>query len=117
MLADQARLVQTSRMTPSDALIKAGEKIMKKFGPSAGKDADKDADKERGLAAGKGDDRRKAQVEKNLDTSKRQPASMKDAGKDSDAAGERKIDVASLTMEEFAALPESTRRKLRGDDA
>lgn len=112
VLAEQARLIQTDRMSPSQALQTAATKIMKKFGPS-----DEPAKEQKGLgAAGKENDRKQEQVAKNLDTAKRQPASMKDSGKDSDKAGEGKIDVGSLTKSEFDALPESTKRRLRGDD-
>ena len=71
----------------------------------------------KGLSAGKtATDRKEAQVAKNLDTQRRQSPSMKDAGMDSDKAGIKdKIDVSKLTPEEFAALPEATKAKLRGD--
>jgi hypothetical protein len=56
------------------------------------------------------------QVKKNLDTQARQPASMRDVGMDSDKAGVKgDIDVSKLSADEFAALPESTKAKLRGD--
>lgn len=111
VLEKQARLIQTDRMASSAALKAAADKVMGKFAPR------EERGESRGLAAGAKDgDRKKGQVEKNLDTARRQPASMKDSGKDSDRAGEQKIDVGSLTASEFDALPESTKRKLRGDD-
>lgn len=113
VLAEQERLIRVDRMAPSAALTRAAAKIMTKFQPPA-----TDGGQSKGLAAAKtGEDRKAAQVDKNLDTARRQPASMKDAGKDSDKAGEGKIDVTKLSPAEFAALPESTKRKLRGDDA
>ena len=88
------------------------EKVMAKLGarpePETGK----------GLAAGKvAQDRKQAQVEKNVDTAKRQPASMKETGIDSDKAGvTAKVDYTKLTAEEREALPAATRARLRGDD-
>lgn len=111
-LAEHQRLMEVEKMSPSAALLQAGMKIMKKMSPAAA------ADKEgaRGLAAAaKGADRKAGQVSKNLDTAKRQPASMKASGKDSDQAGETKIDVSTLTPSEFNALPETTKARLRGD--
>lgn len=109
VLAEQARLIQTERMAPSKALQTAATKIMNKFAP---KD---EAPAAKGLAAAKGDDRKKDQVAKNLDTARRQPESMRSTGKDSDKAGEGKIDVSTLSAAEFAALPDSTKARLRGD--
>lgn len=108
VLDKQARLIQVDRMSPSKALLTAAAAIMKKFTPV------ESAPENKGLAAAKGSDRKAEQVAKNLDTAKRQPASMK-AGKDSDKAGEDIPTVAGMTMTEFNALPESTKSKLRGD--
>lgn len=67
-----------------------------------------------GLA--KKEDRRAAQIEKNLDTKRRQPPNMRDTGLDSDKIGAaQNIDVTKLSQEEFNALPEATIKKLRGD--
>jgi hypothetical protein len=56
------------------------------------------------------------QVSKNLATDKAQPASLHNAGLDSDKAGiNGKVDITKLTADEYAALPESTKAKLRGD--
>ena len=62
-------------------------------------------------------DRKQEQVAKNLDTAKRQPASMKDVGLDSDKAGmsSNLPDISKLSAEEFDALPESTKARMRGD--
>lgn len=68
----------------------------------------------KGLA--KKEDRRAAQIEKNLDTKKRQPPNMRDTGLDSDKLGAaQSIDVTKLSQDEFNALPEATIKKLRGD--
>lgn len=64
----------------------------------------------------KKEDRRAAQIEKNLDTKRRQPPNMRDTGLDSDKLGAaQNIDVTKLSQEEFNALPEATIKKLRGD--
>jgi hypothetical protein len=112
VLAEQRRLIQVEGVSPAAALTKAGSKIMKKFAPA------EDAPAKKGLEAAKnGEDRKSKQVEKNLDTDRRQPPSMKDSGIDSDKAGVKgdKIDVTKLSREEFAALPAATRERLRGD--
>jgi hypothetical protein len=55
-------------------------------------------------------------IKKNLDTSLRQPGSLKPMGADSDKRGEKGglPDVAKLSEEEFDALPESTKARMRG---
>ena len=111
VLAEQARLLRTTNTVPSKALIVSANKIMTKFAPVA-----IDEGVAKGLSAAKVNAGRKAeQVAKNLDASKRQPASTKVTGKDSDKGGESDITVAGMTMAEFTALPESTKSKLRGD--
>ncbi len=97
-------------LSPSKALVAAATDVMKRMGSDGGKGEAK------GLAAAsKGADRKAEQVAKNLEAAKRQPASTKAAGKDSDKAGESLPTVAGMSMAEFAALPESTKAKLRGD--
>jgi hypothetical protein len=113
VLAEQRRLIEDERLTPSKALTKAATDIMKRFVPAKAAD-DQGA---KGLAAAqKGADRKAAQVQKNLDASKRQPPDMKDVGMDSDKAGIKDdIDVSKLSFSEFEALPEATKARLRGD--
>lgn len=112
VLAEQRRLISEERLTPAKALQQAADTIIELVTP---KKTD-DGDSKGGLsAAQKSADRKSEQVKRNIDTSQRQPASMKDAGKDSDKAGEGKVDVANLTQAEFAALPDSTKARLRGD--
>lgn len=111
VLAEQQRLMRTERMAPSAALASAATKIMKKFTREEAPAADA-----KGLAAAKNADRKAEQIARNISTDKRQPASTASAGKDSDRAGQEKIDPTKLTPSEFAALPESTKKKLRGDD-
>lgn len=110
VLAEQRRLIEEERYSPSKALLKAAEDVMsiiegtKKEVPT-------------GLAAAKETtDRKAAQVAKNVAASKAQPGSLKEVGLDSDKAGTTKaIDVERLTTAEFDALPETTKAKLRGD--
>ena len=111
VLGTQQSLITSERLSPSAALIKAAQKVMNKMGVKAESEAAK------GLAAGKvAQDRTKAQLEKNIDTAKRQPPSMKDSGIDSDKAGiTGNVDYTKLTAEERAALPAATRARLRGD--
>ena len=112
VLSEQRRLVSEQGMTPSKALIKAGSDIMKRFAPQ--KQGEPEPEKE-GLK--NESDRKQAQVSKNLDVTKRQPASMKDVGLDSDKLGATSTtpDVNQMTREEFDALPESTKARMRGD--
>lgn len=112
VLTKQRSLIEREGMSPSKALERAGKDVAERFLVER---------QEQGERAGLGKaesqtDRKAAQVQKNLDTQKRQAPSMKDAGLDSDKAGiQGKVDVTKLTAEEFAALPESTKAKLRGD--
>lgn len=112
VLSEQRRLIEEQGMAPSKALIKAGADIMKRFSPQ--KQAEPEPEK-KGLK--NESDRKQTQVSKNLDATKRQPASMKDVGLDSDKVGATSSlpDVSMLTREEFDALPESTKARMRGD--
>lgn len=111
VLGTQQSLITSERLSPSAALIRAAQKVMNKMGVKTESEAAK------GLAAGKvAQDRTKAQLDKNLDTARRQPPSMKDSGIDSDKAGiTGNVDYTKLTAEERAALPAATRARLRGD--
>jgi hypothetical protein len=60
--------------------------------------------------------RKDDQLSKNLATDKAQPPSMKEAGMDSDKTGVTGVPrMSELTPEQYDALPESTKAKLRGD--
>ena len=110
ILASQRYLIDNERLLPSAALVKATEEVLGRFGKTAAAPADK------GLGAGKGGDRKQSAVDKALAAAGKQPANLKDAGVDSDKAGMRSdIDPSKLTQEEFAALPEATLKRLRGD--
>jgi hypothetical protein len=95
-------------ISPSKALISAAADVMKRMHTDGGKGDPK------GLAAAtKANDRKADQVKKNLDAAKSQPGDLKNAGKDSDKGGEAL--TWSGTKEEFDAMPDSTKAKLRGD--
>ena len=111
VLSEQRRLMSEQGLSPSKALIKAGTDVVKRFvAPKAEPEPEKKGLKNE-------TDRKTEQVKKNLDADKRQPSSLKDAGIDSDKAGQNKPlpDASMLSQEEFDALPESTKAKMRGD--
>lgn len=62
-------------------------------------------------------EKRKTDVKKNVDTSNKQPPTLDKVGFDSDSQGKKDStpDIMSLSEEEFDALPEATKRKMRGD--
>ena len=112
VLTKQQSLMRSQGLTPSAAMEKAASDV-------AGRFLKQEEQKEdpKGLAAAKAAaDRKAAQLAKNIDTAKKQPASMKEAGIDSDKAGKTsEVDIMSMSADEFAALPEATKAKLRGD--
>lgn len=110
MILDRQASLVNRGTAPSKALTDATAFILKRLAPPA-------KTEEQGLtAAAKVDDRKAAQVAKNLDVQNRQPPSMKGVGLDSDKLGEKGLpSIASMTAEEFAALPEATKARLRGD--
>lgn len=110
VLSKQRTLMQKEGLSPSKALAKASTSVMGRFGAKA------DEPEQKGLKKDV-EDRKQAQVKKNIETSKKQPASMKESGLDSDKMGDKAIDIANMSFEEFEALPEATRAKLRGDFA
>lgn len=113
VLTKQQSLMRAQGLSPSAAMEKAAKDVAERFlkQPEPAKADTK------GLAAAKvAEDRKAAQLAKNLDTAKKQPASMKESGIDSDKAGQTSaLDVMNMTQEDFNALPESTKAKLRGD--
>jgi len=112
VLATQRDLMGRLRMTPSIALETAVGKVMAKITPAAS------ADKPAGLGAAKEtNDRKQAQVTKNLDAAIKQPASMKDVGVNGDKLGQNKDvgEASTMSYEEFSALPATTKSKMRGD--
>jgi len=115
VLDKQRGYMERERLTPSKALAKAAEYVMSRR--TAATVIEAAAEKTGLSAAAKGLDRKTAAVGKNIDASKRQPASVKQAGADSDKHGQTSAtpDAGDMTFEEFGALPESTKAKMRGD--
>lgn len=100
-------LMQTERMTASQALKEAVETLLTK------KEADKPAAKAEDL----GMRRKEAAVAKALDAKAKQPASTKDVGVDHDKNG-GPMDASAiqkLSWDEFVKLPESKLAEMRGD--
>lgn len=117
VLATQRQLVEVQKMSLSNALQAATKKVMDKFKPAvAAKEEDDDEADKTGLDKAKVADRTKSQVDKNIDTVKKQPPDTKGAGVDSDKKGiTGNVDVTKLSQSEFNALPETTKERLRGD--
>lgn len=102
-------LMQTERMSPSQALKEAVETIL---GPV--KKADTAADKKTEDLSLR---RKEEAVRKAMDAKSKQPASTKDVGLDHDKQG-GPMDasaVMKMSWEEFVKLPESKLAELRGD--
>ena len=114
VLTKQRTLMRDEGLSPSQALTEAAQKVAERFIK-----APEPEDEKEGLAkaaAKRADERKQEQLKKNLETQKKQPPSMKESGIDSDKAGQTGLpDVSMMTQDEFAALPESTKAKLRGD--
>lgn len=100
-------LMQTEKMTASQALKEAVETLMTK------KEAAKADDK----AEDAGMRRKEAAVKKAIDAKSKQPASTKDVGVDHDKNG-GPMDASAiqkLSWEEFVKLPDSKLSEMRGD--
>ena len=122
VLATQRDLINRERMAPAKALEEATKKVMHKVMPANSDGVKPEAEEADtgGLKGAKGTEGRKeAQVKKNIDTANKQPASMKESGMDSDKAGQAKklANAQDMSYEEFSALPEATKAKMRGDFA
>lgn len=112
VLGWQSVYMERHRMSPSQALAKAADKVMATQAAPAAAEPAKGLSAAQAAAPG----RKQDQVSKNLAAAGAQPASTKGVGQDSDKAGlVGKIDVNNLTPEDFEALPESMRAQLRGD--
>lgn len=118
VLMFQSRYVQMDKLSPSAAMEKAAQAVLEKFNMTKKGAADEKKEEKVDVAAEKSAQRVEAAARKALDASKSQPPTVKDVGLDSDALGAKKLpDVSKMTAAEFAALPESTRARLRGDEA
>ena len=113
VLTKQNSLIRSQGLSPSIAMDMAAKDVAARFLTKA----EAKADEVKGLAkANAAEDRKQEQVKKNLDTQKRQPASLKESGIDSDKLGKTsEMDMSTMTADEINALPEATRARLRGD--
>lgn len=118
VLSKQATLMRTQGLTPSVALAKAATEVMARFAKQPEKQPEKEGLAAAAAETNKADARRTAQVQKNIEAAAKQPASLKDAGLDSDKTGQgtELPDPSKLTAEEYDKLPEATKRRMRGDD-
>lgn len=107
-------IMRRERLPRSQALLKAVKRVMERRDTSS---ASKDDGAPKGLDRGPEKDRKEAAVQKNLDAANRQPASSKRTGADSDRHGQTAPvpSADQMTYEEFSALPEATKAKMRGD--
>lgn len=106
-------IMRRERLPRSQAMVKAVQKVMDRQ-----KGAEAAETEGKGLrSAAKEEDRKEAAVKKNVDAANRQPASTKKVGADSDKHGQNKEvpDANDMTFEEFSALPDTTKAKMRGD--
>lgn len=106
-------IMRRERLPRSQAMVKAVQKVMDRQ-----KGAEAAETEGKGLrSAAKEEDRKGAAVKKNIDAANRQPASTKKVGADSDKHGQNKEvpDANDMTFEEFSALPDTTKAKMRGD--
>jgi hypothetical protein len=112
VLSWQRIYMERLRLNPSAALVKAAEKVMTTSQAQAPSKQEPGLGAVKDAAAG----RQSQQLQKNIQTAKAQPPDMASVGLDSDKAGMKgSIDPTQLSYEEFNALPESTKAKLRGD--
>lgn len=115
VLDKQRGYIERERLSPSKALLKAVKYVMAQREKAAAAAAETES---KGLRqADKGVDRKEAAVQKNLAAANRQPASSKRTGADSDRHGQTAPvpSADQMTYEEFSALPEATKAKMRGD--
>lgn len=120
---DLSVVYRSRGLTPAEAIQKAAKTLLgaetkkQERATDAKPRVDKeDAEAEKKKLA-KEEERRRAQVDKNLDANKRQPADTSKIGADSDKAGGG-IDAKSvmkMSQNEFAKLDEATLSRLRGD--
>lgn len=107
--------------TQSEALLEAINYVLPRYGYSmeeTDEKADTKTEKENDDKSDKKETKdRKKEVERNVDTAKKQPPDMDGAGDDSDKAGitGELPDAQDLTEAEFDALPDDTKKRMRGD--
>lgn len=111
-VADLQARFEATGMAPAAALRESVEICVARFGLVTADEVEAAPATPAKTAA---DARKSAGVKKAVEAAAKQPPALHKTGMDSDKAGMSKIDVLSLTQEEFARLPESTLARLRGD--
>jgi hypothetical protein len=117
VLAEQRRLISEARMAPSKALTKAASDIMRRLSPAAAADAAG----AKGLGAATkgvaplGAERTAKAAKSAVDAALRTPPSTEGVGIDSDKAGMRDGMPVPMSVEDLAALPDATLKRMRGD--
>ena len=113
VLARQSQLITQDKLSPSTALRQAADEVLEARGGAKTLTDAEVVDPKGSKAA----ERKAAAVTAALAAAKAQPGSMKELGLDSDKNGAKltEEDAAKMTFEEFNALPEATRSKMRGD--
>lgn len=114
-VADLKVTYERKGLTPTEALQKAVKLLVK---PATGKQEAATEVKPNVDAAAIAAERKKDAVAKTADAVAKTPASLKDAGKDSDKAGGGAVtakDVMKMSYKDFANLDEATLARARGD--
>lgn len=111
MILDLRDGKQARNMPPSQALRRAVTEVMERVKPAA---PEKGESKKPDVAA----ERKKEAVKKSAEAASKQPASLTAVGDDSDKTGEKALpNIMDMNADEYEALPEATKRRLRGDAA
>ena len=113
VLVEQQRLITELKLSPHEALKRAGKETMELFGHKAKGEVEQKDEQDETQA----EKRQREARAKAADTAKRQPASLKETGLDSDKAGKTTVDVDvnKLSDKEFGSLPQEELARLRGD--
>lgn len=112
ILNEQRFLISSEGLAPSAALKRAAEEAVAELpAPVAVKEGLAEAQDDKGKG------RKPEAVKRNLAAANKQPSNLKEVGMDSDKFGQNAPfpKASDLTREEFDALPESTKAKMRGD--
>lgn len=110
ILDKQQGYIARERLSPAAALSKAAKYVFeRRAAPAPAVDP-------QGLDKARTPDRKAAAVAKNVAAAAAQPASLKDAGMDSDKSGAKGLpDINKMSSDEYDALPEATKARMRGD--
>ena len=106
---------QSGRYTPTQSLLKATKMILGAAAQAETKDTGvKEKDDKDEVA----EQRKKKNLKKKLDAADKQPPETDDVGDTGSSGGKNKKDpsINDLTEEDYDALPEATKRRMRGDE-